>query len=659
MFFANSRVDPSCDYTYDAIYRLIEATGRENAAAAAPPPNREGPWPTGGFPSADALRTYTQRYRYDAVGNFVEMVHAPGTGSGWTRHYKPGTDSNRLDQTWYGSHTGGAVTYHHDAHGNMLNLNRVETPPPLDPEEKWGLHIRWDWRDMILGIDLGGGGLARYHYGIDKQRTRKRITRQGNGVEDRIYLGGYELYRRFKSDRTTLVEEIEMQHLFEGEQRVLLVDDVIRSGGATDPRPDGLPVKEQTLFRYQYGNHLGSACLELDHRAEIVSYEEYHPYGTSAYRLMESRMEAPPKRYRYTGMERDDESGMHYHLARYYANCLARWSSYDQKYLEDGPNIYQYTLSNPIRYTDPSGSQHVEQVAAEDPLVAGCVGGECYFGIRQSKFQELQNKEAERQWFGTLSAVASNPFSAIFWNLSNIITDDPSKQAAAAQLGVDVFGVASASAGVADRLQQMKSVASAQPQRPVAAFVRPATNSAVPPPSSEPPKVQTKPFVNSGGTVIVTDPLMAAGTVEETATTPNKPFINSRGTVIVTDPLMAAGTVEEAVTTDAQKINWGQQNKHVLFANERDTATRPEKPGQPPRSKSLLVGEPETLAQGGSAEQRGPIAPPAVGSKELVDFGQVIGWVMFPGNLRYAEPTFFGMRHYATKGVHIVPHLPK
>src|SRR4029077_19578745 len=30
VYFRNKRVEPSVDYTYDAIYRLIEATGREH-----------------------------------------------------------------------------------------------------------------------------------------------------------------------------------------------------------------------------------------------------------------------------------------------------------------------------------------------------------------------------------------------------------------------------------------------------------------------------------------------------------------------------------------------------------------------------------------------------------------------------------------------------
>ncbi|PXX16111.1 RHS repeat-associated protein [Nitrosomonas ureae] len=348
-----SIIRPEHHYVYDALYRLIEATGRENPNV--PPPNKEGTWPQKLFPTNDQPRNYKQHYTYDEVGNFVVMQHEPGSGSGWKRHYATQADSNRIARTWYGSSTAYAITYRHDTHGNMLNLNRIETPPPLDPEEDWGLDIRWDWRDMIRGFDCIGGGIARYHYGIDKQRTRKHITRNGGGVvEDRIYLGGYELYRR-TNPQSEVVEEIESHHLFEGEQRVLLVDDVITAKSSAQPGLNILRIKEQTLFRYQYSNHLGSACLELDHQAEIISYEEYHPYGTSAYRAMKSRIEAPAKRYRFTGMERDEESGLGYHGARYFCPMLACWSSADPSGLSDGINLYRYCQASPIRFFDKDG----------------------------------------------------------------------------------------------------------------------------------------------------------------------------------------------------------------------------------------------------------------------------------------------------------------
>jgi len=78
IWFANEQVEPSNDFVYDAIYRLIEATGRENAAAVGAPPHAEGRWPTGSFPSPDSTRKYTQRYRYDAVGN---VLAATSTGA--------------------------------------------------------------------------------------------------------------------------------------------------------------------------------------------------------------------------------------------------------------------------------------------------------------------------------------------------------------------------------------------------------------------------------------------------------------------------------------------------------------------------------------------------------------------------------------------------
>ena len=35
VFNANQQVDPACDYTYDPLYRLIEATGREHIGQSA------------------------------------------------------------------------------------------------------------------------------------------------------------------------------------------------------------------------------------------------------------------------------------------------------------------------------------------------------------------------------------------------------------------------------------------------------------------------------------------------------------------------------------------------------------------------------------------------------------------------------------------------
>ena len=35
------------------------------------------------------------------------------------------------------------------------------------------------------------------------------------------------------------------------------------------------------LIRYQLGNHLASVNMELDEEAQIITYEEYSPYGST------------------------------------------------------------------------------------------------------------------------------------------------------------------------------------------------------------------------------------------------------------------------------------------------------------------------------------------------------------------------------------------
>ena len=145
---------------------------------------------------------------------------------------------------------------------------------------------------------------------------------------ERIYLGTFEIYREYGADAAVTLER-ETLHVFDDKHRVALVE--TRTAGE-DPGP-------AQLIRYQLTNHLDSSVLELDQRAQVITYEEYYPYGSTSYQAVRSRTETP-KRYRYTGKERDTETGLYYHGARYYAPWLARWTSCDPAGLTDGPNLY-------------------------------------------------------------------------------------------------------------------------------------------------------------------------------------------------------------------------------------------------------------------------------------------------------------------------------
>src|SRR5262249_25079072 len=150
------------------------------------------------------------------------------------------------------------------------------------------------------------GERTYYVYDSTGRRVRK-VTERPNGTlrNERIYVGGFEVYREYDGSGAETTPRRETLHVMDDKERIALVETKIDSGlrNALGRLISG----PQTTIRYQFGNHLGSACLELDDSAQIVSYEEYTPYGSTSYQAVRSQTDAT-KRYRYTSKERDEES---------------------------------------------------------------------------------------------------------------------------------------------------------------------------------------------------------------------------------------------------------------------------------------------------------------------------------------------------------------
>ncbi|WP_217639777.1 SpvB/TcaC N-terminal domain-containing protein [Arthrobacter sp. ok909] len=352
VFFRNRRVEPSNSYTYDALYRLVEATGREHLGQdGAPVPHSHDDAPRTGLPhpgDGNALGGYVESYDYDAVGNVLGMRHR-GTDpnhAGWTRTFTYASDSpleagvpgNRLAGIRLGGNGATEQNFLYDAQGNMIRMPHLANPYPAP-------NMTWDHRNQLVRIQPGTGTVY-YVYDGAGQRLRKVWEKSANLVEERIYIGGVEIYRRRQGaerlERHTL-------HIMDGVQRIALVETRVLDTAGNDHAPP-------RLVRYQLGNHLGSASLEVDEQAQIVSYEEYAPYGSTTYQAVRSQTETS-KRYRFTGKERDEESGLSYHSARYYAPWLARWTSCDPSGLTDGINLYVYVHNDPIGLVDATGEQ--------------------------------------------------------------------------------------------------------------------------------------------------------------------------------------------------------------------------------------------------------------------------------------------------------------
>lgn len=349
-FFANSLIESISEYTYDAVYRLVEATGRENNEAlnfATCDNWNDKPFMHSINPGDPmAVRNYTQSYQYDEVGNIMEMKHL-AAGGNWTRGYTYETDNNRLKSTSIGDN-GNPANYtkyqHHAKHGFMEELPHLEK-------------ISWNFKEEVVlttrqhCTDDNMPVITYYQYDGNGQRIRKITENQAvagaipTKKEERIYVADYELYKKHTGTDAGL-ERVSLSLMDQGHRFVMV-----------ETRNDVDDGTEKQLVRYQLHNHLGSASLELDNTpsARVISYEEYHPFGTTAYQAKNKDIKSTAKRYRYTGMERDEETGLEYHSARYYLPWLGRWLSSDPGGLVDGPNLYRYGRNNPIMLNDPTG----------------------------------------------------------------------------------------------------------------------------------------------------------------------------------------------------------------------------------------------------------------------------------------------------------------
>ena len=356
VFHANQQLDAVWEYTYDAIYRLTEAKGREQIGQSAfnfcPEHGDDRDYPFEGaarLTDLHALQHYTQCYDYDPAGNILKMFHR-AVHRNWTREYRYGEPSllncedksNRLSETALDTRPGEpAERYSYDANGNMTRMPHLRS-------------MEWNYKDQLYAtsrqvVNSGEPCKTYYVYEASGQRARK-VTEGPNGSRssERFYVGGFEVFRDFSGGELAL--ERETLHVMDDKQRIALVETkTFEHGDAIHA-----PTPEQ---RYQLANHLGSATLEIDEAGGLITYEEYSPYGDTTYQAGISAMDVRRKRYRYTGKERDEENGFTYHGARYYAPWLGRWTACDPSGLRDGLNVFAYVRDNPVRLRDPNGTE--------------------------------------------------------------------------------------------------------------------------------------------------------------------------------------------------------------------------------------------------------------------------------------------------------------
>ncbi|MEP3890333.1 MAG: SpvB/TcaC N-terminal domain-containing protein [Hellea sp.] len=343
--------NPPRTYKYDSLSRLVEAKGREHfeqVGGRLVKNNPDGMMKIGAR-DVQGLKAYTERWDYDDIGNIDAWYHSgPELSQNWTRDYiynnRGGAlGTNQLNETKIKRGDDTFITeFKYDAAGNIYEMGHITDSV-------------WNVDDHPEHMVLHKNQDAHYRYDGAGERLFKRIDKSAGGPAIRLYLGGFEIYRKYNASGSISLRRDSL-HIMDGESRILMIE--------TEKSDDDIKLHAAApAYRWQYADHLGSSAIELDSNADILSYEEMHAYGTTSWHWTNGKVSQ--KRYRYTGMERDGESGLQYHSARYYLPWVGRWLSTDPLGMVDGACLWAYVRGNPVGLNDITGKLADQEILSE------------------------------------------------------------------------------------------------------------------------------------------------------------------------------------------------------------------------------------------------------------------------------------------------------
>ncbi|EEC2699238.1 RHS repeat protein [Salmonella enterica] len=349
-YYRNQSTSGDRIFTYDALYQLISACGRENAS------NTQAPYaelPTLIPTDSNQTLGYTRSYQYDDSGNLSSFSHL-GAAS-FTRTMVISAQSNRsLLQDDNGSLTPDDTDAGFDPCGNLRRLQTSATTTD---------NMRWDNSNHLQAVILldrkgdiqqSDREIYQYSAGTRVRKQTRRLTKAEDNlwtVDEVRYLPGLELRRHWQEtvsgDTITPHAATEALHV------------ITTQAGRASIRvlhwELGKPASiNNDQVRWSVDDSSGAASLELDAQGQIISHEEYYPFGGTAVWAARSELEASYRVIRYSGKERDG-TGLYYYGYRYYAPWLCRWTAADPGQEIDGLNLYRMVRNNPVTLTDVDG----------------------------------------------------------------------------------------------------------------------------------------------------------------------------------------------------------------------------------------------------------------------------------------------------------------
>jgi len=333
-------------FEYDSIRRLTTA------------------WMGSSDPTAPSSNSYVKKveYNYDDDGNRTSIVTTPYQQSATTTSYT----TNNLNQ--YTQVAGTNRT--HDANGNLTDD---------------GTHLfSYDYRNQIVQVKRKSDStvIAGYRYDALGRRVEKstdegvqRFILCTRDAEDDLGNLGNVMGT---TDGSGNWKQTFVHHGNVDEIAMLEQADVL------DYDSDGNTTEKTRSFYHT--NALGSVMEITDaNEAVVVSYR-YDPYGKVTVTRGGQAQTTDPlgQGWGYTGRFRDEETELWYYRARYYDPTTGRFLQRDPLGVSSGPNMYEYSRSSPVVYTDPSG------------LIAGAIAKKVAKKAAKKKLKRLVKEKIKK-----------------------------------------------------------------------------------------------------------------------------------------------------------------------------------------------------------------------------------------------------------------------
>ncbi len=370
-------------------------------------------------------------YKYDASGNLVreqERSFDETEGSEDVTYRKVSTED--------GGRNVSSVDYAWAASNDTKNASVKDM--------YYWREFTWNEDNMLIQT-RDNDYITTYLYGQDNQRAVK-----SSAQSETFYFNKFFTHRFDDSDNWAAGRM--SKHIYLGSDRIVTKVSMLTR---LDYEADDTEAEASHTY-YYHSDHLGSAQTITNCDGDLYERLEYTPYGEvwldegGDYVRTEDTFSTP---YRFTGKERDEETGLYYYGARYLDSKYSRWISTDpalaeyiplapvsdeaRKYNQNLPGmggvfntinccLYHYAGNNPVKYTDPDGRFAIAvplipilfEVAKDGLIISGAVLGGLLLGkglsslsdtLAKSSNEEQPANQVKNDLQGNAQAAAPSP----------------------------------------------------------------------------------------------------------------------------------------------------------------------------------------------------------------------------------------------------------